>query len=109
MSRAKPFLDYEAFDALGLAELVHKHEVSPEELLEAALLRVERLNPTLNAVVIPMEKEARESIEADLQMGPFRGVPFLLKDLGCGNRAGDPIHWGTRFLRDAWLRSWSRP
>jgi amidase/6-aminohexanoate-cyclic-dimer hydrolase len=81
MSRAKPFPDYEAFDALGLAELVRNREVSPEELLEAALLRVERLNPTLNAVVIPMEKEARESIATDLPAGPFRGVPFLLKDL----------------------------
>jgi Asp-tRNA(Asn)/Glu-tRNA(Gln) amidotransferase A subunit family amidase len=76
-----PFPDYESYDALGLAELVHRGDVSAEELLEAALLRVEQRNPALNALVLPMEKQAREAIAAGLPEGPLRGVPYLLKDL----------------------------
>ena len=73
--------DYERYDALGLAALVREKEVKPEELLEAAVARMEERNPTLNAVVIPMVDEARAAIEAGLPDGPLRGVPFLLKDL----------------------------
>jgi amidase/6-aminohexanoate-cyclic-dimer hydrolase len=78
---SSPFPDYEDYDALGLAELVHRGDVSAEELLEAALLRAEQTNPMTNAVVLPMEKQAREAIAAGLPEGPFRGVPYLLKDL----------------------------
>jgi len=73
--------DYEAYDALGLAERVRSGEVTAEELLEEALARSERVNPKLNAVVIPMEEQARQALAAGLPEGPFRGVPFLLKDL----------------------------
>ena len=75
------FIDeYESFDALGLAALVKKGEVRAEELLEAAVVRLER-HADLNAVVIPMLDEARATLKAGLPSGPFRGVPFLLKDL----------------------------
>lgn len=73
--------EYERYDALGLAELVARREVGPEELLDAALVRMEARNPTLNAVVIPMLEEARAALAAGLPEGRFRGVPFLLKDL----------------------------
>jgi len=72
---------YESFDALGLAELVRNKEVTPRELLEAALARAERANPKLNALVIPMEEQARRAVAEGLPQGPFCGVPFLLKDL----------------------------
>lgn len=69
-------------DATGQAALVAHGEVSPSELLDAAIERIERLNPTVNAVVIEWFEHAR-SVAADSQLpdGPFRGVPFLLKDL----------------------------
>ncbi len=74
--------DYETFDALGLADLVAKGEVTPKELLEAAITRVEEINPHINAIAHLAVDAAMASIERGLPEGPFRGVPFLLKDLG---------------------------
>ena len=73
--------DYENHDALGLAELVRNGDTTPDELLDCAIERLEKLDPTLNAVPIPMIDEARASIQRGLPDGPLRGVPFLLKDL----------------------------
>ncbi|MBI5896390.1 MAG: amidase, partial [Desulfobacterales bacterium] len=73
---------YESYDALGLAGLVRRGEVTPMELLDAAIERVEARNPELNAVVMPMYTEARSRIRSGLPLGPLRGVPFLIKDLG---------------------------
>jgi len=93
--------EYASHDATGLAELVAKREVGAEELVETAIRLIEELDPQLNAVIHACYERAREQVRGTLPEGRFRGVPFLLKDLACGNRAGDPIHWGTRFLRDA--------
>ena len=73
--------DYESHDALGLAALVKTREATPTSLLDAAIERLEKRNPALNAVVIPMLEHARRALAAGLPEGPFRGVPFLLKDL----------------------------
>src|SRR5881296_3931260 len=71
-------------DATAQAELVRQHKASPRELVDAAIGRIERLNPQLNAVVIQrFEKAHAEAAAPDLPAGPFRGVPFLLKDLIC--------------------------
>jgi amidase len=75
------FKEYGRYDGLGLAELVKKKEVSAAEICEAAITRIERVNPTLNAVITPMYEQAREAVQAALPDGPFAGVPFLLKDL----------------------------
>lgn len=75
------FADYDKYDGLGLAELVAKEEVSPEELLDEAITRTEKLNPKINAVVHKHYDEARAQIARGLPEGPFKGVPFLLKDL----------------------------
>jgi amidase len=88
-------------DATGQAEAVRRGDVSPRELVDDAIGRIERLNPRLNAVIHEHFERARREAAGPLPDGPFRGVPFLLKDLAGGTRAGDPIHWGTRFLRDA--------
>ncbi len=74
-------MDLTTVDALGQAELVRRRDVKPIELVDAAIERVERVNPELNAVVTPMFDLAREVAKAELPDGPFRGVPFLLKDL----------------------------
>ncbi len=73
--------DITFLDATAQAELVRKKEVKPIELVEAAIERIEQLNPTLNAVVTPMYEQARETARGRLPKGPFAGVPFLLKDL----------------------------
>lgn len=75
------FADYDNYDGLGLAELVHRRAVTPEELLDEAIARTEARNPKLNAVVLKHYDEARAQIANGLPDGPFRGVPFLLKDL----------------------------
>ena len=73
--------DYENHDALGLAALVRRGEVTPGELLDAMLERQARDNPRLNAVVTPLHDAARAQIAAGLPDGPFCGVPFLVKEL----------------------------
>jgi amidase len=90
--------DYSDYDGLGLAELVAKRAVTPAELVEAAIERIERHNPTLNAVVYKGYDDARARAEGPLPQGPFRGVPFLIKDLGMPV-AGWPRSYGSRFAR----------
>ena len=69
------------YDAIGLAELVRQGEITPLELVEDAINRIEKNNPQLNAVVTTMYDQAREAAIADLSDSPLAGVPFLLKDL----------------------------
>jgi amidase len=73
--------DYLAFDATGLADLVHRGEVSPLELAEAAIERITALNPTLNAVVETAYAPALEAARAADRAAPLAGVPFLAKDM----------------------------
>lgn len=84
-------------DATAQAALVRSGDVSARELVKAAIERIERLNPVLNAVVAPMYDQALDmsaTIEPD---APFAGVPFLLKDL-VAEHAGSPRSDGSRFL-----------
>ncbi len=74
--------DYADYDGLGLAGLVRKGEVTARELTDAAIERIERHNPKLNAVVFKAYDEARGIASGQLPEGPFKGVPFLIKDLG---------------------------
>lgn len=93
-------MDFDRFDATDLAALVAAGEATPDELLNEALARTERLNPHLNAVVLLQEAQAREAIRRGLPRGPFRGVPFLLKDLGA-EALGFPSHQGSRLFADS--------
>ena len=90
--------DYLAHDATGLAELVRRGEVTPLELVETALARIERLNPQVNAVIHRMDQSARGIARGPLAEGPLRGVPFLVKDLMATVR-GEPFTCGSGFLR----------
>ncbi|MDR3491902.1 MAG: amidase [Gammaproteobacteria bacterium] len=96
----KNFPEYESFDGLGLAGLVQRKVVSPEELLEAAIERIEARNPQLNAVIYKMYDQAKESLK-DIPQGPFQGVPFLLKDL-LADYAGVPLSSGSCFTKN-WI------
>ena len=86
-------------DATSLAELVRSGEVSPQELLESSVSRIEKLNPELNAVIHPLFDRARAQIAAGLADGPFRGVPFLLKDFSA-ELAGTPFNEGSSLSGD---------
>jgi len=89
--------DYAEYDGVGLAELVRKRDVTPAELIEAAIARIQRHNPTVNAVVHEAFEETRASA-ARLPDGLFRGVPFLVKDLMIAV-AGWPRTSGSRYCR----------
>ena len=74
-------IDVTALDATAQAELVSTGEATPAELVEAAISRAEAVNPQINAVILPLYEEAREKASGELPEGPFRGVPFLFKDI----------------------------
>ena len=96
--------DLLTLDATAQAELVRSGEASPGELVEAAIARTESVNPELNAVIHPLFEEAREAATGELPDGPFRGVPFMLKDLGAA-LAGQPLHLGMRYLKQRDFRA----
>ncbi|HAN31327.1 MAG TPA: amidase [Myxococcales bacterium] len=75
-----PLPQYDHLDATALAELIRKGELSVRQVHEAAIARIEARNPELNAVVEHLEQRAAARLES-LPEGPFRGVPFLFKDL----------------------------
>jgi amidase len=91
--------DIAFLDGTAQADLVRRREVKPIELVDAAIERIERLNPTLNAVITPMYEEARRTASGPLPDGPFTGVPFLLKDLGA-EYAGARLTEASALLRD---------
>ena len=93
------FREYGQYDAVGLAELVRKRQVSPTELLDEALARTAAVNPKINAVIHLMEGRAREAIASGLPEGPLTGVPFLIKDLMTAY-AGEPMRKGSRLFED---------
>ncbi len=86
-------------DATAQAEIVSSGESNPRELLDVALEQAERVNPEINAIISPLYEQAAIEADGDLPEGPFRGVPFLFKDLGAG-LAGQPCHMGNRVLKE---------
>lgn len=91
--------DHTWMDAHDQAALVASGQASPLELVEAAIARIERVNPQLNAVIHERFDKARAEAAGPLPDGPFRGVPLVVKDLSLMT-AGDPYHAGTRFLAE---------
>ncbi len=89
--------DIAALDVVAQAALVRDGEVTATELVEWAIERIERLNPTLNAVITPMYDQALAAA-ADRPSGPLAGVPYLVKDL-VAEISGVPFCEGSRFLR----------
>lgn len=102
------FNEYDQYDAMGLAALVSKGEVSAGELLEEAIERTETVNPQINAVVLKHYDEAKEAIAKGLPQGAFQGVPFLLKDLempmqGTETTSGSAFFKGSVAAKDSTL------
>ncbi len=98
--------DLAFLDATAQAELVRRKELSPRDLVDAAIARLEAIDPKINAVIHRALDRARAlAASPDLPDGPFRGVPFLMKDIG-GAEKGQPYHAGMRFLKDAhWVEA----
>jgi amidase len=93
-------------DATAQSELIRQGQMKPLELVDAAIARIEELDPQLNGVVTRQFERARAAaVSPDLPAGPFRGVPMLLKDLGA-HLAGDPVHCGMRLLKEL---DWHEP
>lgn len=92
------FAEYPDYDAVGLAGLVARGEVTPSDLVETAIARIEEVNPQLNAVIADHHDSARRLAAEGPPDGPFRGVPFLIKDLAFV--AGDIATLGSVFFRD---------
>jgi len=90
--------EYARFDALGLAELVRKKEVSPRDLAATAARAIAVANPAVNAVVETYPDRIEDLDEKTLGAGPFRGVPFLIKDVG-GHEKGRKIEFGSRLCQ----------
>lgn len=86
-------------DATALAERVRRGDVQPIELVEQAIAAIEKVNPQLNAVVHRMYDQARAAAKGTLPDGPFRGVPFVVKDLD-GWLAGEPYTQSCRMSKD---------
>ena len=86
-------------DGTDQAALIAAGQISAPELLEAAIERIEQFDPQLNAVIIRWFDEARATAASELPIGPFRGVPTLLKDLWA-HYAGQPLTNGCQALKD---------
>jgi amidase len=94
-----PTDDLKWLDAVSLRDLVVGGEVTPAELAEGAIARIDAANPVLNAVAVPLPEVARATAtDPTLPRGPFHGVPFLFKDAGAC-LAGLPLYMGSGLLR----------
>ena len=91
--------DYQNYDATGLAELIASGQVTAQELNQTAMAVMEQLNPKINAVVYTMFDESKAAADSEALAGPFKGVPFLLKDLGVAV-AGHPSSYSSHFSQD---------
>ena len=92
--------EWEALDAIGMAELVKSGEVSGREMVETAINRIEQLNPVVNAVVYRAFDEAMELAGRQKPNAPFAGVPYLLKDLNAVAQ-GLPLTNGSKLFADS--------
>lgn len=94
--------EYMQHDATALAELVASKQVTAAELLELARKRAAEVNPTLNAIIVDIDKESDKQAAAHASgqlSGPFAGVPFLVKDLAQEYK-GYPTSYGSRALKN---------
>jgi amidase len=96
---AMKFEEYRKHDAISLAALIAKREISAEEVLEAAIARAEQINPAINAIVHTQYELARRAVAASLPEGPLKGVPYLIKDLGFFE-TGEPATFGSSLFKD---------
>jgi len=95
---AAPISELSSYDAMGLAELIRAKQITPREIVEDTIRKIEAINPKLNAVIYKTYDRARQRASAPFGDGPFAGVPFLVKDNA--TIAGVQLTRGSRALRD---------
>ena len=93
------FADYRKYDAIDLAALILKRQVSAKEVLETAIARAEQVNPSINAIIHKQYEQARRAVTHGLPQGPLSSVPFLIKDLGFFE-PGEPATFGSSLFKD---------
>src|SRR3984893_13967403 len=93
------FEEYRKHDAVALAGLIAKRQVSAKEVLETAIARAEQVNPAINAIVHKQYEQARQTVAVGLPEGPLKGVPYLIKDLGFFE-TGEPATFGSSLFKD---------
>src|ERR1700736_7087992 len=93
------FEEYRKHDAVSLAGLIAKRQVSPKEVLEVAIGRAEQVNPAINAIVHQQYEQAPKAVAAGVPEGPLKGVPYLIKDLGFFE-TGEPATFGSSLFKD---------
>lgn len=99
-TRSLTYDEFASHDAVGLAALIRRGDVSAAEVLEAAIARAEAVNPTINAIVLKHYDMARKAVAEGAPGGALAGVPWLLKDLGT-HLKGTITTGGSAFFRDA--------
>jgi hypothetical protein len=97
--QAMRFEEYRKHDAISLAGLIAKRQVSVKEVLETAIARAEQVNPAISAIVHKQYEQARKAVAAGLPEGPLKGVPYLIKDLGFFE-TGEPATFGSSLFKD---------
>jgi amidase len=90
--------EYARHDALGLASLIRRREISPQDAIDCAVGAIEAFNPKLNAIVELFDDRRRGGDPEANLAGRFGGVPFFLKDLGAGEQ-GRKSEMGSRIFR----------
>ena len=90
--------EFSSLDGMGQAKLIQSGQVSPLELVDAAIKRIEKMNPVLNAVVHESFEYARKAAAGQIPDGPFTGVPYLIKDLS--DVAGLPTSFGSKLFEN---------
>jgi Asp-tRNA(Asn)/Glu-tRNA(Gln) amidotransferase A subunit family amidase len=93
------FEEYRKHDAVSLAGLIAKRQVSAKEVLETAIARAEQVNPAINAIAHQQYEQACKAVAAGLLEGPLKGVPYLIKDLGFFE-TGEPATFGSSLFKD---------
>lgn len=89
----------ERLDAIGLATLIARREVTALEVLDEAIAQAEKFNPAINAIILKLYDQARAVANAPFPEGPLAGVPFLLKDFGV-SMAGTPTTGSSKLFTD---------
>lgn len=90
---------YDDLDGLGLAAAIRAGDVSATEAVDAAIARIDAVDPLVHALVAERFDAARSEAAGPLPDGPFAGVPYLVKALGA-QVEGLPTSRGSRLWAD---------
>jgi amidase len=91
-------IEYSSYDGVALADLIRKKEVTSKELAQLFVEAVEKINPKINAVLEVFSDRTEGVNEQIISNRSFAGVPFLMKDIGAGEK-GRLQESGSRLMK----------